>query len=140
MRAALGERFARQHLWYVESAIAQCAEADWRGGLAMWAEASVGFYLDSLQFHDVLFYENRSPPREGLVDNIVIDHLGEMLQAGAEAGAWTVEDSRLTAVFLFSGFHGAIDDAAIPRTPIDRGELARRLQRLCARAVGSALE
>ena len=76
------------------------------------------------------------PTREGLVDNIVIDHLAVLLQKGADARAWTIADARLAAVFLFSGLHAAVDDAYTKETAIDRTRLARRVTALCFRAVG----
>jgi hypothetical protein len=88
------------------------------------------------RLHDILFYGSRPPTREGLVDNIVIDHLAELLQAGADAGAWSVDDPRFTAVFLFSGLHAVVDDAYTKEKRVNRGRLAQRLERLYSRAVG----
>jgi AcrR family transcriptional regulator len=133
---ALGERFAEKHLTSIQNAIAKRPAADWTGKLATWAEASAGFYLDSIQLHDMLFYESRSPTREGLVDNVIIDHLSELLAAGAAAKAWSVDDPRFTAVFVFSGMHGIVDDAYLKEGRIARGRLIKRLQQICFKAVG----
>jgi hypothetical protein len=84
----------------------------------------------------MLFYESRSPTRQGLVDNIVIDDLCELLKAGVMAGAWSIDDPRFTAVFLFSGMHGIVDDAYLRQKRIVRSVLARRLRRICFGAVG----
>lgn len=136
LRAALGERFARDHLARTKAAVAKKAEDDWKGRLVAWATSSISFYLDSIRLHDVLFYEGRTPSREGLVDNIVIDYLIEVLEAGSAAGAWSVGDVRATAVFLFSGVHGVVDDAYTKEKQVNRGRLAEKLQRLCFGAVG----
>jgi AcrR family transcriptional regulator len=133
---ALGERFAEQHLISIKAAIAAKPEGDWTAKLATWAEASVAFYLDSIHLHDMLFHESRSPTREGLVDNVIIDHLSGLLKAGAGAGAWSIDDSRFTAVFLFSGMHGIVDDAYLKERRIVRSRLIRNLRRICLRAVG----
>jgi AcrR family transcriptional regulator len=133
--AALGERFAEQHLACVTAALAATSEQDWAGKLKAWAEASVTFYLDSVALHDMLFHEGRAPTREGLTDNLVIDHLTGLLNAGTEAGAWSI-DARFTAVFLFSGMHGIVDDAYVKEKRIARGRLIRRLQRTCFRLAG----
>ncbi len=135
VRSALGERFARDHLARIEAAVARKPQKDWKGKLSAWATASVWFYLDSIKLHDVLFYEGRSPTREGLIDNIVITDLAEMLRSGAEAGAWSVEDARSTAVFLFSGMHGLVDDAYSKESRVNRRRLAERLELLCFNAV-----
>ncbi len=135
IRAALGERFARQHRAKIEAAVAERPPRDWRGKLAAWAAAGVDSYLDSIRLHDILFY-SAPPTREGLVDNIVIDHLAGLLEAGAEAGAWSIDDPRFTAVFLFSGLHAVVDDAYAKGRRIDRNRLAKKLERLWFRAMG----
>jgi hypothetical protein len=49
-----------------------------------------------------------------------------------------MDDPRLTVVFLFSGFHGVVDDAVTKEKPINRLGLVSRLEQLCFPAVGSA--
>jgi AcrR family transcriptional regulator len=115
---ALGERFAEQHLACIKATISARSEPDWAGKLAAWAEASVVFYLDFIKLHDMLFHEARAPTRQGLVDNLIIDHLAWLLNAGASQGAWSIDDARFTAIFLFSGMHGIVDDA-LPRGKAD---------------------
>ena len=66
----------------------------------------------------------------------MIDCLFGLLQSGADAGVWSTDDARSTAVFLFSGLHGVVDDAYTKEKPVDRSRLARRLERLCFKAVG----
>jgi AcrR family transcriptional regulator len=134
--AALGARFAEKHLACINSALAVKSEQDWAGKLAAWAEASVTFYLDSIALHDMLFHEARAPTREGLVDNLVIDHLTSLLNAGADAGAWPIDDARFTAVFLFSGMHGIVGDAHLKEKRIVRSRLVKRLQQVCFRTAG----
>lgn len=135
--ATLGDRFAQKHLASINAAISETPKDDWNGRLAMWAEASVAFYLDSIKLHDMVFFEAGAPTREGLVDNIVIDHLAELLQAGVAAEAWSIDDPRFSAVFLFSGLHGVVDDAYTKEKRVNRNRLTDRLRRLCFRAVGA---
>jgi AcrR family transcriptional regulator len=130
--AALGERFAERHLARIKAAISARPEQDWAGKLAAWAEASVAFYLDSIELHDMLFHEARAPTREGLV----IDHLAWLLKAGAAAAAWSLDDARFAAVFLFSGMHGIVDDAYLKEKRIAKGRLVKRLQSACFSTVG----
>jgi AcrR family transcriptional regulator len=134
--AALGDRFAEEHLKNIEEAVDQKAPDDWRGKLATWAAAGVDTYLDAIRLHDILFFGPRPSTREGLVDNIVIDHLAELLQAGVDAGAWSTDDCRFTAVFLFSGLHAVVDDAYCKEKRVNRARLLQRLATLCFRAVG----
>jgi AcrR family transcriptional regulator len=134
--AALEDRFAEEHLAKIKAAIDGIAPSGWKGKLAAWAAAGVATYLDSIQLHDILFFGSRPVTREGLVDNIVIDHLAELLRLGADAGAWPVDDSRFTAVFLFSGLHAAVDDAYCKQKRVNRRRLVQRLVGICFRAVG----
>ena len=133
--AALGDRFAEEHLAKIKSAV-DAAPEDFRGKLGKWAAAGVDSYLDSIRMHDILFFGGLPPTREGLVDNIVIDHLAALLQDGVEAGAWMVDDCRFTAVFLFSGLPAVVDDAYAKEKKVNLERLAARVERLCFRAVG----
>jgi hypothetical protein len=139
IRAALGERFAQEHLVKIKTAMAAKQQEDWKGKLETWAASCVNGYLESIRLHDILFYGSRPPTREGLVNNIVIDHPVGLLQAGVDAGAWSIDDPRFTAVFLLSGLHGVMDDAYIKEKRVNRSRLAHRLERLCFRAVGIPL-
>ena len=134
--SALGHRFGQEHLKKIKTALAGIKEEDWPGRLAAWAEACAAGYLDAIRLHDILFYGFRPATREGLVDNIVIDHLAALLQAGVAAGAWTIEDPRFTAVFLFSGLHAVVDDAYTKEKKVNRNRLAQRLEKLFFRGVG----
>ena len=133
---ALGDRFAEKHLACIAAAMATKSEQDWKGKLAAWAAACVGFYVDSIALHDMLFHEARPPTRKGLVDNIIIDHLEALLNAGHAAGVWSIDDARFSAVFLFSGMHGIVDDAHLKEKRVQRSRLIERLQRICFRTVG----
>jgi AcrR family transcriptional regulator len=134
--AALGDRFGQKHLEGIKAAIAKKPQDNWQKKLATWANACFTGYLDSIQLHDIVFYGPRPRRREGLVDNAVIDHLSDLLQFGMEAHAWSIEDARFTAVFLFSGLHAVVDDAYIKEKRINRSRLAQKVEQLLFRAVG----
>jgi AcrR family transcriptional regulator len=133
---ALGERFGQNHLRGIKSAMAEKPQQDWKGKLATWATACVNGYLNSIQVHDILFYGSRPASRSGLVDNIVIDDLSELLQGGVDAHAWSIDDPRFTAVFLFTGLHSIVDDAYSKEKRVNRTRLLQRAVRTCLRAVG----
>jgi AcrR family transcriptional regulator len=137
--AALGDRYGHQLLVKIKAAIEKKRAQDWTGKLGAWARACLTGYLDSIRLHDILFYGSHPPTREGLVDNILIDYLFDLLRAGVEARAWSLDDPRFTAVFLFSGLHGVVDDAHVREKRANRGRLAHRMKRLCFRAVGLPL-
>jgi len=127
--AALRDRFAQELLLGIKAAVADKAAEDWMGKLAAWAEAGVAGYVASSALHDMLFYAARPATSEGLVDNILIDDLVELLAGGVAAEAWYVEDARFVAVFLFNGLHGVVDGVKV-------GELGRMVQGIFLRAVG----
>jgi AcrR family transcriptional regulator len=128
--AALGRRFADRVLEKIQSAVAQKNREDWRGKLGAWARAGVAGYLEAIQLHDIVFYGALPRSREGLVQNILIDDLATLLEAGADSQAWRIQDPRATAVFLFSGLHGAVDFACAQRGRIDSQRTAREVQNL----------
>jgi AcrR family transcriptional regulator len=132
---ALGDRFAEQHLATIKTALAQVPAADWKAKLNAWTSACLDGYLDSIELHDVLFYGFGPPTREGLVKNIVIDHLAGLLREGAEAGAWRIEDAQCAAVFVFSGLHAVVDDAYLREKKIHRARLTQQAQELSLRSV-----
>ena len=134
--AALRERFVQGLLANIESAVSQCAKQDWRRKLEAWATASIAGYLDALPLHDIVFHEFHPHTREEHSDNVLVDHLGALLDGGTAAGAWRVEDSRFTAVFLFHGFHGIVDDALVREKRPNRGRLARKLAVIFFQAAG----
>jgi len=132
--AALRVHFAQDLLQTIKNAVD--GQKSWPDKLSAWASAGVSGYIDAIRLHDILFYASSPPTREGLVDNIIIDHLIGILQNGVKAKAWSVDDARSTAVFLFSGLHGIVDDAYRSSKRVQREPLARRLQVLCLRTVG----
>ena len=133
---ALRKRFAEQLLARIRAALGEESQAHWQERLSAWAKAIIAGYLDSMRLHDILFYASRPVSREGLIDNIIIDDLYLLLRTGVAAGAWSIDDPRFTAVFLFSGVHGVVEEAFSKHPRVNRVRLARKLQRLCFRAVG----
>lgn len=135
IRAALGQRFAQGLLAVIEAAIADVPATDWPGKLGAWARGAVAAYLDAIRLHDVLFHEAHPPSRDGATDNVIVDRLAALLADGRAAGAWSVPDERLTALFLFCGLHGVVDAAHSRKKRVDRDALSERVARLCFRAV-----
>jgi AcrR family transcriptional regulator len=131
---ALVQNFSRDLLASIEAAMGQQSPEDWRGRLAMWVRGAVNAYLDATRLHDMLFYESHHATPAGLVENIIVDRLVALLEEGARAGAWTIADAPLTAVFLFNGLHGAVDYAR--RKRVDRTRLVRKLEQLCFLTLG----
>jgi AcrR family transcriptional regulator len=136
--AALRERYVQGLLRGIQNAIAERPADDWPGKLEAWAKASTDGYFDALPLHDVVFHEFQAHSREEHSDNILVAHLSALLDAGTAAGAWHVEDSRFTAVFLFHGYHGIVDDALVQEKRVNRPRLVKRLADQFFQAVGWA--
>lgn len=136
---ALGERYGQDLLAHIKVAVAKQPEKDWKGKLAAWARACVSGYLDSIRLHDIVFFQSHPRTREGLTDNVIIDYLSHVLEAGAQAGAWSIDEPRFTAVFLFTGLHALVDDAHGKEKRVNRVRLGQRVEKLCFRVVGLSL-
>ena len=65
-------------------------------------------------------------------------HLSDLLEAGNATGAWSVENHRFTAIFLFHGLNGVVHDALAKENRVARNLLVAKLQQACFRAVGLA--
>jgi hypothetical protein len=113
----------------------ECRQDDWTRKLAAWAAAGITAYLDSVPLHDLVFHEFET---DGSHPDIVLEYLTDMLQHGAATGAWSVEDPRLMAVYLFHGLHGVVEEAVAGNRPVKRTQLIGKVQRMCFRLVGSA--
>jgi AcrR family transcriptional regulator len=133
---ALRERFVQGLLGGIEKVVSQRSAEDWPGKLEAWAHASIECHFDALALHDIVFHEFAPHSREEHSDNVLVAQLAALLDAGTAAGAWSVEDSRFTAVFLFHGFHGIVDDALVLEKRVNRSRLAKRLADHFFRAVG----
>ena len=95
-------------------------------------------FLEEAAIHDLVFYEYQPPSPKEDIENIVIVHLSGLLEAGTAAGAWSVDDHRFTATFLFHGLHGVIHEALAKEKRVARNPLVATLQQICFRAVGLA--
>jgi AcrR family transcriptional regulator len=132
---ALRQRFARELLASVETAMNTAS--GWEEQLDAWAVSCVAFYARTRQLHDALFRAARPATSVGLIDNILIDHLRDLLRRGHEAGGWSLADPRSTAIFLFGGLHALVESAFNETEAVDEPELAATASKLLRDAVGS---
>jgi len=129
---ALRVRYVLAYQARLEAAVDKCPPGDWNGKLAAWAAAGVAAYLDTVPLHDLVFHEFETDDSH---PDIVLEYLSAMLQRGAASGAWAVEDPRFTAIYLFEGLHGVIDDALSAGKPVRKTQLIRKVQQHCVRLV-----
>lgn len=135
---ALQERFGTQMADRMARAIA--GAATWEDKLDACVRAVLADYDATYELHDVLFHHNVAGAERlhddhgGVVP--LIEAVRDLLAAGAEAGAFRVDDPDMTAVLLFSALHGAYDATCHgPRRP-DEQQLVPAAQRLFRRAAG----
>jgi AcrR family transcriptional regulator len=135
--AALGDRFSQQLVSKLETAIAEKDAGDWNGKLGAWVRTATLAYLASMRLHDVVFRESAVHAREDLDTNGTIGHLLQLLEDGAAAGAWPLDNPRLSAIFLYSGLHGVVDDACAKPKGANGKRIADGMVRVALRTVGS---
>lgn len=133
---ALRERFIEGFRARIRTALDSCGQEDWPERLNAWVASAVGAYLDGYELHDVVFHDYRPHFRQMKGENIVVTDLAMMLTAGARAAAWKLDDPRLTAIVLFQGLHGAVDDA-IANDEKDGDRLSAHLSELFLRMLGT---
>jgi AcrR family transcriptional regulator len=138
--AALRDRFVQDLVRGIEASVARVDRSDSHGRLEAWVRAAVEGYLDALALHDIVFYESPPHPhsRAQHSDNELVTHLAALIEGGAAAGAWRVEDSRAIAVFLFHGFHGVVDDTIVREERVNRAKLVRRIASFFRASLGAA--
>ena len=129
---ALRERFSRDFTDQVAQAVASCPADDHRARFAAWLRGTVQAYIANYKLHDVVFHEFRPGNRNVKDKEIVLAQLGELLAAGAAAGAWKLSDTRAAAIVIFDGMHGMVDDA-IAGEQRDAEQICRRLSELFGR-------
>lgn len=132
--AALQARFVDGFCDGVDAAMAR-DHANWAARIDAWVAACVAGYLDRVALHDLVFHEHRPSHRKMKADNAVTVRLTALLEAGAEAGAWSLTHPRLTAAMLFDALHGAVDTNLAWDEPIDRARLTAEIATFYRRAL-----
>lgn len=129
---ALRAQFSGDFVTRVAAAIEACPAEDHRARFSGWIRGAVETYLANYQLHDVVFHDFTHRRRQSHEKDAVIAQLDALLRAGAEAGAWTLPDSRAVALILFDGMHGVVDDA-IAAGKLDPEPLWRLLSAMFSR-------
>jgi AcrR family transcriptional regulator len=114
---ALRERFSQDFVGSVNEAIEACPATDFPARLSGWVHGAVQAYVDNFKLHDVVFHDFSHSRRQSREKDVVIAQLVALLEAGQAAGVWTMPDTRMTALILFDGMHGVVDDAIARESP-----------------------
>lgn len=134
--AALRVRYISDFHQTVVAALGQCA-GSWPDRLDTCMSSCVAAYLQNVPLHDLVFHEYRPANRSLKSDNPVTALLAGVLKDGMAAGAWHVPDPHLSAVMLFSAFHGAVEDTLSRDQPVDEAGLTKAVSAFCRNALGA---
>jgi len=133
---ALRDRFSQGFVARVADAVAACPATDGIARLQSWTATAVDAYLDAFQLHDVVFHDYRHDRRQSQEKDAVIDQVLEILTVGIQTGAWSIDEPRATAMVIFHGMHGVVDDAIAAGSP-DRSRIVRTLTTMFLRMLGA---
>ncbi|MBC8797800.1 TetR/AcrR family transcriptional regulator [Shewanella algae] len=109
--SALRQRFSRHFVEQVQLAMDACDSDDWPTRLDVWCRASVNAYLAGIELHDLLFHDNYYHGHGNSERDRVLAQIIELLRSGKRHGAWQLERPELSAIILYHGMHGAVDNA-----------------------------
>ncbi|MGB3435956.1 TetR/AcrR family transcriptional regulator [Achromobacter sp.] len=136
MLAALRAKFSQGFLDQIQREMDACAPEDGVARLRAWTRAGVQVYFDGYELHDVVFHDAQHPDRGVAEKNAALEQLEAILEAGARAGCWKLDDVALTAIVLYHGMHGAVD-ASIAQGRHDAQALSGPLAAMFLRTLGA---
>ncbi|EJZ17343.1 TetR family transcriptional regulator [Rhizobium sp. Pop5] len=125
---ALRVRFVQQLLDSVNEEVAMRSRDDWTGKLTGWANACAVGYLNATRLHHLIFAAAPLPTRNGLTNNLLIDHLADLLITGNHEKAWSLANPGFTAIFLFNALHGVVNREGIGESELDRRKLLHDIE------------
>ncbi len=133
--SALRRRFLDDYLEELDAVVGEVPEDHHAARLAVWTAVTLSVFLDGAAQRGLLFaapgdYAAPTPASPG-GGNGAVERLTALLEAGARAGTWRLPAARATAVFLFHGLLGLLDD----RAGVDREALEEAAMALVERLV-----
>lgn len=128
MLEALRRRYSQNFADAAQQAMAGHAPDDWHARLAAWIETVVREYVSSYALHDAIFHDPAVCHRCVMSEEPIVQSLAHLLRGGHQAGIWALEDVPATAVCIFHGLHGVVDEAIA--TDADTAAIAPMLSRL----------
>jgi hypothetical protein len=111
-------------------AMGACDADDWPALLDAWIDTVVREYLSSYPLHDAIFHDPAVCHRCVMGEEPIVQALAALIEGGRQKGVWDAEDVLATAVCMFHGLHGMLDEAIAMGA--DTAQVAPRLSRLFA--------
>jgi AcrR family transcriptional regulator len=113
MLYALRVRFTQQFIAKIQQAVDRCAPDDSVARLSAWCNAGVAAYLEGMDLHDALYHDHHYHTRGNEDRDAVLEQIQSILLDGIAAGSWKLENPRLTAIVMYHGMHGAVDNTVM---------------------------
>lgn len=132
---ALRLRFTQQFIAKIQQAVDTCASQDGIARLNAWCNAGVDAYFAGMELHDALYHDHHYHTRGNEDRDSVLEQIQTILEDGIAAGCWRLDNPRLTAIVMYHGMHGAVDDAMVVDA-VDKPALGQRLSREFLRLLG----
>jgi hypothetical protein len=130
MLEALRKRYSQHFAAAAQDAMSTCLPGDWDARLKAWVETVVSEYAASYALHDAIFHDPAICHRCVMSEEPIVQSLAALLDSGCQAGVWQTEGTLATAVCMFHGLHGVVDETIA--TGADTTLAAPRLSRLFA--------
>jgi AcrR family transcriptional regulator len=130
MLEALRRRYSQHFADSAQAAMDACDPDDRRGRLDAWIGTVVREYVASYALHDAIFHDPAICHRCVMGEEPIVGNLAALIGGGCRAGLWDTDDALATAVCMFHGLHGMLDEAIA--SGADTANVAPRLSRLFA--------
>lgn len=131
MLEALRKRYSQHFSDAARDAMANCSPGDWQALLEAWIGTVAGKYSATYALHDAIFHDPAVCHRCIMSEEPVVQSLAGLLERGRQAGVWETDDVLVTAVCMFHGLHGVVDEAIAAER--DSADVAPQLSRLFAK-------
>lgn len=133
MLEALRKRYSQHFADAAQAAMEECRSGDWHGLLDAWIHTVLRQYVATYALHDAIFHDPLVSQRCVMSEEAIVQSLVGLLDGGMQAGVWDMEDPVATAVCMFHGLHGVVDETIA--TCADTTAVAPKLSRLFANMI-----
>lgn len=110
MLEALRCRYSQHFADAATAAIEASAGQDRAVRLEAWISAAVRTYLATYALHEAIFHDPAICHRWVMGEEPVVKLLAALLEEGVAAGEWDIADPLGSAVCMFYGLHGLVDE------------------------------
>lgn len=135
MLSALRDRFTQHFIDQIQQKVDACPAQDSVARLHAWCAEGIAAYFHGMALHDALYHDHHYSTRGNPNRDAVLNQIQTILEGGIASGAWQLSSPRLTAILMYHGMHGAVDDA-VARGENDQQGLSQQLAEAFLRLLG----